>query len=161
MRNEHLHEKILNIFLTDKFSTLYLHGHPPLKKSSNIIPSLIKTYSSGSLCLWQWNFPKRFHRISLHVHSQYTLKNKETHTPNTLIRINTNGTILTRITDLPCFWTALTKTKVTKPTTSIKHITSFHTHNLTTYVPETHTHTQTPLIIERLTTKFHSDDTKL
>ena len=72
-----------------------------------------KHIQADSLCLWQWNFPKRFHRISLHVHSQYTLKNKETHTPNTLIRINTNGTILTRITDLSCFLTALRKTKVT------------------------------------------------
>ena len=79
--------------------------HTPIT-GKNTFKLIIFVYDNGI-------FPKSFHRISLPVHSQYTLKNKETHTPNTLIRINTNGTILTRITDLFCFLTTLAKTKAT------------------------------------------------
>ena len=39
-------KKSLNIFLTDKFLTLYLHGHALLRKSSNMILSLMKIHSS-------------------------------------------------------------------------------------------------------------------
>ena len=36
------HEKNLNIFLMDIFFTLYLHGHPPLRKPWTMTPSQTK-----------------------------------------------------------------------------------------------------------------------
>ena len=97
-----------------------ISARPPfIKEIIGHNPITDKNIPADSLCLLQWNFPKRFRSISLHVHSQYTFKNKEKRAPNTLIRITTNGTILTLITDLSSFLTVLRKTKVTLPTVSI------------------------------------------
>ena len=62
--------------MTDKFSTLYLHSHRPLRKSSNIIPSLIKTHLSWfSLPMameffqtFSWNISSR--SFSIHPQKQ-------------------------------------------------------------------------------------------
>ena len=62
---------------------------PSIKEISEHNP---EHYQGDSLCLSQWNFPKRFHRISLHDHSQYTLKTKKrTHQIHRIIKnINTH-----------------------------------------------------------------------
>ena len=41
-------------------STLYLHGHPPLRKSSNITPSLIETLSNQFSLPIATEFPQTF-----------------------------------------------------------------------------------------------------
>ena len=48
--NVYPNEKTLNIFLTDTFAALYLHGHPPYGKSSNI--ALSPTKLTLILCVY-------------------------------------------------------------------------------------------------------------
>ena len=70
------HKETLKIVLMDIFTWPSLINEI-LKHDKN-------TFKTNFLCLWQWNFPKRFYRIPPHFHSQYTLKTKKTHTSNTL-----------------------------------------------------------------------------
>ena len=92
--NVYPNEKTLNIFLTDTFSALYLHGHPPYGKSSNIALSPTKltlilcVYGNGTspnvfieyLCAFSLNRPpkirKSTHQLRWMITNINTQQNK-------------------------------------------------------------------------------------
>ena len=129
----------MTIFLTDTFSILYLHGKPkhnPIT-DKNTFKFILLPYGNGI-------FPNAFTEyLYTFIINTFSKARKRTHQIHWIVTNNnthnTDGTILTCITDLSCFLTALRKTKVQKISASIKHIASLSSHHSTTYILETHT----------------------